>query len=448
MTHRIGNEQAAVRAALTKNATNADLRALGVYRADGELNEGHALVSALRGRLPLADEDQPAVSAADLRREFEAPPYGWDGNAVKVGLALLLRASACRLIDSGQLIADPSSPLADQVLTSESRFRSIRVQGIRSELGPPQLQAIRQAMRQVFPELSGSAPLVPATLNNLLGDQLARLATRAAAILAWSDTIQCPLPLTFQAGNAAVQELLNNGSVTGRLTAFGDQAQHLRDFGTSLATLEHFRQAHGAAFQTVRDFFNGMVNANAGLPVVNRFLADYRTVIHEQTITEPARWNELNRTYLEAHRAVEEQIAAWRQRIADRLDEVDAELVWAVRNANVPDEQVDDEAAALTVLYEPVRGQLARDAHTFGELRSLLAQLTAADLDAEVQLRELRERYTVPPPTHERHVTWQELAGGPVRVENEADLDALLESLRQRITGYLADADTHGLEIT
>ena len=53
LTHRVANEQTAVRAALASNVTNADLRALNVYRADGSLNEGHALVSALCLQHPL-----------------------------------------------------------------------------------------------------------------------------------------------------------------------------------------------------------------------------------------------------------------------------------------------------------------------------------------------------------------------------------------------------------
>lgn len=447
VTHRIGNEQAAVRAALSKNATNTDLRALGVYRADGELNEGHALVSALRSRLPLADEDQPPLSAADLRREFEAPPYGWDGNTVKVGLALLLRASACRLIESGQVITDPSSPLADQVLTSDIRFRAIRVQGIRSDLGPPQLQAIRSALRQVFPAIPNNAPLVAATLNNLLGEQLTQTAARADAILTWSATIQCPLPLAFQAGAAAVQELLNNGSVTSRLTAFGDQAEHLHAYVANVAALEHFRQAHGAAFQTLRDFYNRMVNANAGLPAVQRFLSDYRTLAHEQTITEAARWNELNHAYLAARQALEEQIAAWRQQITDRLAEVNDELEEAVRAAAVPEEQVRDEAATLSLVYEPVRRQLERDAVTYGETRALLAQMTTCDMDAREQLRELRARYTATLPPQEKHITWQALYAQPVQIESLADLDRFVGELRDTLAGHLAADDIKRLVI-
>jgi len=39
VTYRITNEESAVKAALNGNPTNTDLRNLGVYKADGTLNE-------------------------------------------------------------------------------------------------------------------------------------------------------------------------------------------------------------------------------------------------------------------------------------------------------------------------------------------------------------------------------------------------------------------------
>ena len=169
MPYRILNEESAVKAALNGNTTNTDLQNLGVYKNDGTLNESHALISTLRGSLPQASDDQGAIPADQLRSKFERPPFGWDGNCIKVGLALLLRASACRLIVNGRTITDPTSPEALQYLTKEQSFKTLRVQGIRTDLDIQQLQEIRGYMQMIF----GVKPavLIP-TLNNVLGEQL------------------------------------------------------------------------------------------------------------------------------------------------------------------------------------------------------------------------------------------------------------------------------------
>src|SRR5207248_7098476 len=176
VTYRLFNEETAVKAALGGNTTNTDLKNLGVYKNDGTLNDSHALISTLRGSLPQASDDQAAIPADQLRGKFERPPFGWDGNCIKVGLALLLRASACRLIANGGTITDPNAPEALQFLTREQSFKTLRVQGIRTDLGLPQLQAIRGYMQTIF---GIKAPLVAATLNNALGEQLTDIARKA-----------------------------------------------------------------------------------------------------------------------------------------------------------------------------------------------------------------------------------------------------------------------------
>ena len=120
--HRIVNETNAVKAALAGNSSNSDLQALNVYRADGTLNEAHPLVSTLRSRLPVDDQFQQFVAADTLRSDIERPPFGWDPNAVRVGLALLLRASACRLIDNSRTLTDPGDPLRCRLFMVGTRF--------------------------------------------------------------------------------------------------------------------------------------------------------------------------------------------------------------------------------------------------------------------------------------------------------------------------------------
>ena len=126
MPHRIANEEAAVKAALAGNTSNVDLQTLGVYKADGSLNEANALLSELRGRLPIGNGSQGPLAVDSLRTTLERPPFGWDPNGVKVGLALLLRNSACVLIEGGLKLTDPSSP---EVLGRSPRRRASRACG-------------------------------------------------------------------------------------------------------------------------------------------------------------------------------------------------------------------------------------------------------------------------------------------------------------------------------
>jgi len=82
---------------------------------------------------------------------------------------------------------------------------------------------------------------------------------------------------------------------------------------------------------------------------------------------------------------------------------------------------------------------MEKDARSFGEMRGLLAQIATCDMDADDHLRELRERYTVTPPDHERHVIWQELCASPLNIDSADDLDRFVGDLKKKLTGYLAE---------
>ena len=289
--HRLVSEATAVRAGLAGNMSNNDLQALGVYRADGSLNESHALISALRGRLPLAEQDQTPAGADELRSEFEKPPFGWDGNCVKVAVALLLRAGACRLIENGVLFTDPNLPTVLDMLTREQRFRGLRVQGVRSELDPRDLMQIRGYIETIFGITR--LPLVAATLNNALGQALETMATRAGQVRAWAVTAQCPLPQAFEATTELVTELINNPAQNVRLVSFRDQADRLVEYATALDALAIFQREQGSTFTRVRDFYNGMVNAAVDLADLRRFLEDWRAVTRERSVTDSQRWQEV-----------------------------------------------------------------------------------------------------------------------------------------------------------
>lgn len=438
VTHRIGNEQAAVRAALANNQQDKDLRSLGIYRADGTLNDGHPLISALRGRLPLAEQDQEPLAAAELRREFEGPPYGWDGNAVKVGLALLLRASSCRLIEGGQYITDPTAPQADQALALDARFRSLRVQGVRTELDMSTLVEIRNSLRTIF-ALANSVPIVAATLNSVLAEQLGRAAERAGDLDVWATTIQCPLPLAFQSGSSLVQELLNIGAATRRLSAFRDQREQVAAFVALLAELETFRVEQGPRFGEVRTLYMEMRLVEEKPADVTRFVENYNVLDRERTITVSERWNELNRSFGIAQQALVEQAATWRREMEGKLAGLNRTLEEQVEAAGVPEAERRNEAAVLGEIYEPIRRSVGEDARSYSDLRALRARWMVCETQKDRALQELRERYRVAPPISEKHVRWAELVDKNLRIESQVDIDRLTAMLQDKLSSYLED---------
>ena len=442
VTHRVANEEAAVKAALAGNTNNSDLQQLGVYKTDGSLNEAHALLSELRGRLPLTDSGQAPVLADDLRSLLERPPYGWDANAVKVGLALLLRAAACVLIDSSQRLTDPSAPDTLAALTKEQRFKGLRVEGVKTDLSMTELQQIRGYISTMF---DVKPSLVAATLNNSLGDQLQEVARQARALQGWAATAQCPLPYAFESGSSLVEELLNTGAAPVRLRRFLEQATPLVDYTTLLRELREFQHAHGAQYSALRDFFNTVVNLDSDLSEVRRFLSDWRTLDSKRTVTEPARWDELVPVYHAAQQALTDQAHRWLGETRAQLETLDSSLAAKVQATGVPDEKLADELAGVRAGFADVRRRLTTDAPTYAQGRSTRQALAAAEQNLPAVLAEMRVRYKPiigpPPGVKETRLRWAEF-GTPAHIGSPADLVALLIEIRKRVEAELGEGHT------
>jgi len=430
LPQQIGNEDAAIRDALKNVMANSDLKALNVYRGDGTLNEAHPLLSTLRARLPIDDGYQQFVQADALRSELERPPFGWDPKAVRIGLALLLRASACRLIDNQRTIADPSDPEALNALTKETRFKSLRLQGVKSTLSPRELQELRGYVESLF---GVKPPLVPETMNKAIGDGLSELGRRAQVVQGWANTAGCALPAMIASGADLVAELLNLTAPPARLPRFREQADSLITFNNALHAAEEFRRDHGEEFGTVKTFFNNMVYAETSLDEVRRFVVDWQALNREQRVTEPARWNEALQGYRAARRALDDQVKAWRQETDARLGTLDGELAQRLRAVGVPEEHVGDEQAQLLALFGDVRQRVGRPELNYADARGMKTALRDIELMLPRQFAELREKYR-PELVELREVrrSWRDLAG-TTQLSSETEVNALLARLRERL---------------
>jgi hypothetical protein len=440
---RIANETTAIRAALSGNASNSDLQQLGVYKSDGTLNESHPLPSALRARLPISEQYQEAINAEALRSEFERSPFGWDGNCVKVGLALLLRESKCSLIDNGKPWTDPTAPEVLEMLTKEQRFKGLRVQGVRDALDMPMLQSIRNQMDAIF---GIKPPLVPATLNSKLGEQLQEVVGQAQQLQTWAATAQCPLPLRFESGSSLVAELLNTATPAVRLPRFLEQAETLSQYMDTLQALTEFRRDQSSLYLTLRDFFNRVVNAEIDLPEVRRFIGDWRTVTAERSVTDSARWNELVQVYYSAQKAIDQQVTEWLQEAERRIEELASGLEQRVRDAGVPEEQVPACVAELDAHLEVVRNSLVQSSIGLPEARAVRAKLTNAELNIQQHLRNLRETYQPQQPVdHAICLRWRDVLGRD-RIGSREELEDMLAVVRARILAELDQRRTVVLE--
>ncbi|GHO59273.1 BREX system P-loop protein BrxC [Ktedonobacter robiniae] len=441
LPHRLHDDAKAVRDALNHVVSNKDLEALGVFKADGTLNEGNPLLSRLRSRIPLEKEDLGFVYADQLRQDLERPPYGWDGNSVKVGLALLLRAGACKLFENGTTYTNPGDPSVLLCLTKAQRFKTVRVQGVRTEISMQDLIEIRKCMDDVF----GIKPqLILAVMDEKLKEQLQILHIQAEEVEAWANPAGCALPLSFETGHTLVGELLVSNVPNIRLPQFIQEHERLWEYKALLGALLRFKDEHGSLYQEERDFYNRMYHLENPPAAILAFLQGWREATQQRSITTQTRWHELTEQYRQARQALTDEIERLRQEGQQDLARQDDELLERVEQASIPAEVIEATLADLRASLDPERAKLAQASLSISEARSVKSALVNRRVEIGRKLREISQRYqtTSTPEVEDSpapsvvHISWQSLLGERC-ISSPAELQQVVDTLQRLVYNEL-----------
>ncbi len=438
LPHRLANDETAVKAALYEVTTNDDLQKLGVYTPDGTLNESCALLSTLKGKLPQKENDQGTVNADMLRSDLEKPPFGWDGQVVKVGLALLLRASACRLIIDGKPFTDPRSPEVLQYLTKDLYFKRLRVQGVRSELKGPELLAIRGYIQTIFNVTR--LPAVASTLNDELGKHLEEVQRNEQNLHEWAKSASCPLPTTFETGCSHVAELRTTVSPSARLQLFASEWEALDQHIQLIEDLLRFKNEQGSMFIAIRTFYYTILDSQDLPSEASLFKDDWRTVTSARSVTSPAPWEGLVKAYRNAQQAMTNQVAQGRQEAECELTKVEEAFRERLLTAGVPDDRVDEAVVPLLTQIQDQRRQLEQPNLRTSDIRRVRNTLATIQMNLPTRVREISKSYQAQgsevPQLQERRFTWQQVIG-QVQISSQDDLEQVVAMLRKRIADEL-----------
>ncbi|RRR74017.1 MAG: BREX system P-loop protein BrxC [Candidatus Viridilinea halotolerans] len=413
VSYRLVNVEGAVKAALNGNFASTEIQLLNVLNSDRTLNVSTPLLSAVRGAIPSEHADRPPVDALVLRKNFEDPPFGWDGGAVQVALALLLRAGLCKLVVEGRMITDPHHPDAYLSLSRDQPFRRLRLLGMRTELETQQVVEARGFYETLFGE---QPSLVVATLNNAIEKQMEALNTRCAALQQWATVASFPLPTEFTSGLSVVNELLASPTPVARIPLFSERHQQILALLDLLDVLEAFRTTSGSLFQRVRDYFHSMINAGLNVPELQAFLRDFNTLQSERRFYDQQRWQALVCAHESAESSVAAQLTQWLTGARQRADEALARIPEQLRTIGASEAQVASHASPLGQPFEQILSELSAGP-TVGTASQLAARLDLLELNLRREYDRLREVFNPPPPlvdTSTTPIIANDVRAGPV----------------------------------
>jgi hypothetical protein len=441
---RIAQEQKAILDVLggEKNLA-ADVKALRLFDKSGALDPQSPLLDAIRIFLASRQGKKERTLGKDLLNEFEAPPYGWDRNAVRVGVAACVRAGTIKVLIGKMPHTNPADPTLQKALRDSREFEKVELVLEDSEI----LREVLEETRALLMKLTGKRKIdeTPAALHEVMDAFGREKLARAEKVIDWAEPADFPRPAMFDEGKEALESVLALSNPVHRVKEMHARAEALKRGVDAIDQVATFREKWGTAFTELKTFA-GQLRAIEHLLVsggaAQQFLTEYETACSGARFTEADVWKQIQGAKANAGLELQTLLSSWRdearQIVKDALDRLPAELKQQGLEEALAKEMaapVDSFVAALDAETDP-----ARVAALSARARRLVDDLGTV-IQKEVQKRAPTppEGATRPPPPREiRRVRFSDVATAR-RIRTEAEWNALLKKLDERVRALLKE---------
>jgi hypothetical protein len=442
---RIADERRAIEAALAGQRDQPDVKALRLFDKGGALNPQSPVIDAIRIYLSTRQAKNQRTLGKDLLEEFSAPPYGWDVNAVRTGIAACVRAGSVKLLIGKMPHTNPADPVLQKALRDSREFEKA---DLVLEESPPDTETL-EAVRAALITLTGTRKIdeTPAALHDAMqvfGDEKIALAKK---IRDWAEAASFPLPAGFTEGLEALSAVLALSNPVHRVKEIHGRAEDLRRGAEAIDHVAAFHERWRTAFSETRQLAGQLRAIEHLLPsdgASRRFLADYESADASSRLAETDVWKSVQATKAAAALELETFLGSRRdeaRRIAsdarDRLPEDLKAQGVSEEVAGKLGSHLDAFIASLEREKEPARVAVLPE-----RARRLLREVGDA-IRGEIEEAASTAPEGKPPVKRAREVRTVRLADVTTlrRIRTEAEWDELARKLDQRVRMLLRDFD-------
>jgi hypothetical protein len=177
------------------------VRALALHDQTGSLNPQSPLIDAIRMYLANEQTGGRRTFGKEMLEYFEAPPYGWDPNAVRVGVAAMVRAGSVKVVLNKKVYTNPDDPDLVNALRVSSNFKRAELELEETTIPPETLTEVRL----VLINLAKTRRIEEntAALAEAAGDLGEQLLEKVSRVELWARGSGMPLSPAFTEGKEA-----------------------------------------------------------------------------------------------------------------------------------------------------------------------------------------------------------------------------------------------------
>jgi hypothetical protein len=448
---RITNDQKAIQDVLSgETNVTKDVAALKLFDRTGKIDLHCPLVDAIR--IYLATEQakrQKKVCGQDVLDALCGIGYGWDPNAVRVGVAALVRAGAVKVVVGQKEYSNPADRDLIDALRVARKFDKAELILEESEVPPDVLTETRKFVMKLAKKRGIDE--TPAAISEATEALATAILAKAGEVILWASGSDMPLPANFTEGNDAWREVLDLTNPVHRVNKIHSSQEILQKGSEAIEQHAAFQQQNGPLFKELSELVKRLeaIEHRVNPPcAIASLLEGYRTATSAASFAEKEVWNSLqshkNQALLELTPLLDGWRAEARNTIAQALErlpndlserELDAALVSSLSQPLV---QMRDNLEATTV-----PAQVAAFPERSDQLVRNLGQRIAEEVAKKKPKPKTGEKEggKTPPPKPHREVRLVRATdvASVTRVSTPLEWEQLNKKLDERVRKLLTD---------
>jgi hypothetical protein len=444
---RIIAEQKAIQDVLLgETSTTKDVSQLKLYDKGGKIDLHAPLVDALR--IYLATEQakrQKKIHGADVLQHFTGIGYGWDENAVRVGVAALVRAGLLKVVIGQKEYTNPTDRELINALKGAREFSKVE---LILEDTTPDPEVLTEA-RKFIMKLAKKRNIdeTPAAIADAAEQLASAILAKADDVTLWAGGSDLPLPATFQEGVDAWQQIRDLTNPLHRVNQLHTSLTDLQSGHETIERFAAFQKENATPFKELRELFHKLEavehHLDAASPL-STLLTEYRAAAAACSFVSKDVWNALQSRKAQAQLELVPLLDVWRDKARQAINAAITRLPGELQERGL-DSSLEAAMAAPLQLFADglaVATVPAQVAALSDRAAALVRSLGLRIAEESASKRRAEQPPQDQPPEQPARKLWPlriaEIAS-VTRVTNVTEWEQLQKKLDQRVRKLLAD---------
>ena len=337
---RITSDQRAIKDVLSGDLSSAtqDVRSLRLFDKAGKIDLHSPLLDGIKMMLSSEQRQQSRILGGDLIGKLSGIGYGWDPNAVRVGVAALVRAGVVTLVIGQKNYTNAGDPEVAKALLNNRDFAKVELILEDTDVDPDILTEVRKliiklASKRKIDETPSAVSEEAEGLGRNMLDQ-------AESVVNWASGSGLPLPIPFTRGVIAWQEILQLKNPIHRINSIHSDREALESGFNSVLEYRKFHKEQSVVFKQMSDevaSYAAIEYRQECDPEIRDFLREYRVAKEQASFANADTWSSLQSARNQAALAIKPLLERWRSNAQTTIENAIGRLAVDLREHVLPE---------------------------------------------------------------------------------------------------------------